>query len=195
MADADAGEIKLGIYEGCHVELRNGSMVGPVTRDGFTPTPYIWDGPEGISWTSAGKVWVSEDNDRDIIRVVPKEALKLTMSKTYGQFSKFAQATIPPHVLSAAMDAGIRANPAYSDFVNAVLTAGFKAQYEIEFVPVVEKGVVDMDALSDAMTRALPSPRPLSECSDEMKDKMRRLAETAVSYLRDKQLPQNESES
>lgn len=186
---------ELGIYEGCYVELRNGDMVGPLNQD----LPYfrrIWK-LQGQKrwWNSDGTPHGTVDEDVNIIRVMQKDSIKLTMSKTYGDFSKLGKAAIPPHVIKAAMVAGIKADPGYEQFVNAILTAGFKAQYEIEFVSVGEQAPIDMDALCDQLARTLPSPKPLSECSDEMKEKLRKLADAAVSYLADKTFPKNESEN
>lgn len=185
---------ELGIYEGCYVELRNGDVVGPVTKDHRTRSPYIWDGPKGRCWTAEGKVWNSNDGrEFDIIRVMPKDAIK-PMARSKEPHRSMC-ATIPPHVTKAAMDAGIKADPAYEQFVNAILTAGFKAQYGIGFVPVTEQAPIDMDELCERLASALPAPRPLRECSDEMKEKLRKLGDAAVSYLGDKMFPKNESEN
>ncbi len=187
---------ELGIYEGCYVQLRNGDVVGPVRRS-EEDLGWPWYINEGAPcWSDEGYIMYAHSVEpQDIVRVMPKDAIKLTMSKTYGDFSKLGQSTIPPHVTQAAMDAGIKADPAYEQFVNAILTAGFKAQYEIEFAPTVEQAPIDMDALCEQLARALPSPKTLSECSDEMKEKLRKLADAAVSYLGDKAFPENESEN
>lgn len=186
---------ELGIYEGCYALLRNGDVVGSLSKASWSKN-YPWRFAKMSvvdCWNENGTHY--EHEHKDIIRVMPKDSVKLMMSKTYGDFSKFGKAAIPPHVTQAAMDAGIRANPAYEQFVNAILTAGFKAQYEIEFVPTVEQAPIDMDALCEQLARALPLPKPLNECSDEMKDKLRKLADAAVSYLDGKTFPKNESEN
>ncbi|QTG12399.1 hypothetical protein G6M86_03690 [Agrobacterium tumefaciens] len=185
----------LGICEGWYVQLRSGDVVGPLSKATWSKN-YPWRiAKMGVveCWNENGTHY--EHEHKDIVRVMPADAIKLTMSKTYGDFSKFRQAGIPPHVTKAAMDAGIKAEPAYEQFVNAVLTAGFKAQYGIGFVPVTEQATIDMDALCDQLARTLPTPKPLSECSDEMKEKLRKLAEAAVSYLGNKAISKNESEN
>lgn len=190
---------ELGIYEGCYALLRNGEIVGPLKKDDYSGgTLYVWDGPNGMSWTTAGKIWASkEESERDIMRVGPRDLLKVSAMEASENppWKTCGKAAIPPHVTQAAMVAGIKADPAYEQFVNAILTAGFKAQYEIEFVPMVEQAPIDMDALCEQLARALPLPKPLNECSDEMKDKLRKLADAAVSYLDGKTFPKNESEN
>lgn len=187
---------ELGIYEGCYVELRNGDVVGPVSKASWSKNhPWRFAKMSVVEcWNENGTHY--EHEHKDVVRVMPADAIKLTMSKTYGDFSKLGQATIPPHVTKAAMDAGIKAEPAYEQFVNAILTAGFKAQYGIGFVPVTQPAPINMDELCERLASALPVPRPLSECSDEMKEKLRKIAEAAVSYLSEPTgYPENESEN
>jgi hypothetical protein len=132
---------ELGIYEGCYVELRNGDVVGPVKIRPYNRerAPSAFYDDRICEWNPRGQ-WTDgdENHPKNIIRAVSKEAVKLAVSKEYGEFTK-PKATIPPHVLSAAMGAGIKAEPAYEQFVSAILEAGFKAQYGIEFVGVAEK--------------------------------------------------------
>lgn len=46
---------------------------------------------------------------------------------------KLYDAELPPHVLAAAKEAGLKASPAYDEFVNAIVSAAFKSQYAVEF--------------------------------------------------------------
>lgn len=187
---------ELGIYEGCYVELRNGDVVGPLSQD----VPYfrkIWK-LQGQKrwWNSDGSPHGTTEEGVNIIRVMPKDAIKLTMSKTYGDFTKLGQATIPPHVTKAAMDAGIKADPAYEQFVNAILTAGFKAQYGIEFVPVTEQAPVSVtDELLEQMASVF-GDKGFYELGDTAQQKLRGAAECAVAFFGGNQVvPKNESEN
>jgi len=186
---------ELGIYEGCYVELRNGDVVGPLNQD----LPYfrrIWK-LQGQKrwWNSDGTPHGTVDEGVNIIRVMQKDSIKLTMSKTYGDFSKLGKAAIPPHVTKAAMVAGIKADPAYEEFVNAILTAAFKAQYEIEFVPVAEQAPI---AVTDELLEQMASvfgDKGFYEWSDTAQQKLRGAAECAVTFFGGKQVPKNESEN
>lgn len=131
---------ELGIYEGCYVQLRNGDVVGPIKDRG--------DAHAGARWATVNphRVWyhnglwsVSTKTDLDIVQVIDQvNAVNVPVSDDVDA-PMLGKPAIPPHVTKAAMDAGIKADPAYEQFVNAILTAGFKAQYEIGFVPVGEK--------------------------------------------------------
>lgn len=187
---------ELGIYEGCFVRLENGDVIGPMRKylPPIGPERTLWrcDGEPSKSWWEENGRHLKQNSAKfDIVELVETvDGIPLEPGRL-----GHVRATIPPHVTQAAMDAGIKADPAYEQFVNAILTAGFKAHYEIEFAPVGEQAPIDMDALCEQLARALPSPRPLSECSDEMKEKLRKLADAAVSYLGDKAFPKNESEN
>jgi hypothetical protein len=187
---------ELGIYEGCYVELRNGDVVGPVKRsEGDMGWP--WHIKEGVPcWTDEGFIGFHDlPSPEDIVRVIDSADMVSVPPSDRSEAPQGVVSTIPPHVTKAAMDAGIKAEPAYEQFVNAILTAGFKAQYGIGFVPVAQPVPIDMDELCERLASALPVPRPLSECSDEMKEKLRKIAEAAVSYLSEPTgYPENESE-
>ncbi|MGV1944857.1 MULTISPECIES: hypothetical protein [unclassified Agrobacterium] len=187
---------ELGIYEGCYALLRNGEIVGPISKDHATSSDYIWDGPEGTSWTAAGTVWISSFCDRDIVRVGPRELLKVTEMEASEQPHWDMCATIPPHVTKAAMDAGIKADPAYEQFVNAILTAGFKAQYGIGFVPVTEQAPISVtDELLEQMASVF-GDKGFYELGDTAQQKLRGAAECAVAFFGGNQVvPKNESEN
>jgi len=190
---------ELGIYEGCYVELRNGAVVGPVKRSS-KDMGWPWYINEGAPcWSDKGYIGYIAFHDllspEDIVRVMPKDSVKLTMSKTYGDFSKLGKAAIPPHVTKAAMVAGIKANPAYEQFVNAILTAGFNAQYEIEFVPVAEQAPI---AVTDELLEQMASvfgDKGFYELGDTAQQKLRGAADCAVAFFGGKELPKNESEN
>ncbi len=127
---------ELGIYEGCYVKLRNGDVVGPVN---FHSNPaFVYGDTSKVKsrhWAklTAQAIGTKLHNSEDIIRVLTK--LETAQHLQPLELPKAAvQATIPPHVITAAMDAGIKAKPVYEQFVNAILKAGFQAQYGIEFV-------------------------------------------------------------
>lgn len=187
---------ELGIYEGCFVRLENGDVIGPMRKflPPIGPERTLWrcDGEPSKSWWEENGRHLKQNSTRfDIVELVQTVDGVPIETDRFGHL----HATIPPHVTKAAMVAGIKADPAYEQFVNAILTAGFKAQYEIGFVPVTEQAPIDMDELCERLASALPAPKPLSECSDEMKAKLRKLGDAAVSYLGDKRFPKNESEN
>lgn len=189
------GNNELGIYDGCYVELRNGDVVGPVTRDtNEKEDDYIWDARGAkISWTRNGNEWHSGEGPNDIIRVI--DPIKLSPKNPYAKFESAVSATIPPHVTTAAMEAGIKANPAYEQFVNAILTAGFEAQYGIEFVGVGEKPAIDMDALYEEISTGLKGNKGYLERAESAQEVIRSIANKMVAYFGRSADRKNESEN
>jgi hypothetical protein len=187
---------ELGIHEGCYVQLGNGDVVGPVQMRPYNRerAPSAFYDDRICEWNPRGQWTDGDDNNpKNMIRVVSKEVLKLAVSKEYGQLSGL-KATIPPHVLQAAMGAGIKAEPAYEQFVSAILEAGFKAQYGIEFVPVGEKPTVEVtDELLEQIASVF-GDKGFYEWSDVGQQKIRGAAECVISYIARSTNLKNESE-
>lgn len=186
---------ELGIYDGCYAQLRNGDVVGPIKDRGDAHAGARWAtiNPHRV-WYDNGLWSANMKTHLDIVRVIDTlNTVKLTMSKTYGDFSKFGQAGIPPHVTKAAMDAGIKADPAYEQFVNAILTAGFKAQYGIGFVPVVEQSLIDIPRV-DLVVALTEAERRFSQTTVKAQNRIELQAEEVQKVLARYGKAKNESE-
>lgn len=115
-------ENKLGLYEGCYVELKNGEILGPLEND--RDPDYPWNPVNMIlpAWTPNGAYWKSGvAHQFDIVRVLPPKG---ATSEPQTEPAPVKQG-MSEAVLKAAMDAGIRTKPAYEDFVTAIVQAAF----------------------------------------------------------------------
>lgn len=187
---------ELGIYEGCYAVLADGSFTGRIEQD----VPYfkkIWKEKDANRWWNAdGSVYHQNQKGGAMMRVLtPAEALKPQITNDQIQIEPKISATIPPHVLTAAMDAGIKAKPVYEQFVNAILEAGFQAQYGIEFVGRSEQPEVDINALCEEISASLPTPKGFLERPEASQQSIRNVAERVIAYMADKRIPKNESEN
>lgn len=187
----------LGIYEGVYAELRDGRISKVTRANGGWKIDVGSDTPAGITHLYySGKEYPGGDPEspRDIIRVLtPAEVSKRTGKHPFAK-PEDVQATIPPHVLSAAMDAGIKADPAYEQFVNAILKAGIAAMGDRD-VPMGEKDPIDMDALCEEISSGLNGNKGFLERPEAAQQHIRNAAERVVKHLSDKQIPKNESEN
>lgn len=187
---------ELGIYEGCYVELKDNSVEGPLTNAKWS---------KNFPWRFAKKGYVEcwkvtgehhESKLCNIVRVLTlAEVAEHTGKHPFAKPEPIepAVATIPPHVLSAAMGAGIKVEPAYEQFVSAILEAGFRAQYGIEFVPVGKKPVVE---ITDELLEQIASvfgDKGFYEWSDVGQSKMRGAAECVIAFCGRSADPKNES--
>lgn len=184
----------LGIYEGCYVELRNGDIEGPI---GIKPEPnddivFSRRNEDLNWWRDCGRSNRNREHAYDIIRVLPKATtLHEKIADDFAAIER--KATIPPHVTKAAMDAGIKAEPAYEQFVNAVLEAGLAAMGD-RVVPVGLQDV-EMDALCEEISTGLYGNKGFLERPEAAQQHIRNVADRVISYMADKRIPQNESEN
>lgn len=142
-------ENELGLYEGCYVELKNGEIHGPLENDGDRDYPWNPIGKTAPSWTDSGKVWVNPGRKSpwDIVRVLPPKGATAEPQTDPAPVKQ----GVSEAVLKAAMDAGIRAKPAYEDFVTAIVQAAFAEAGKP--VALVERRPVDRTKLLGILMR------------------------------------------
>lgn len=190
------GENNLGIYEGCYVELRNGEVHGPVLSK-MEPNDDILFSERNRDlnwWKDCGRSNRHREQESDIVRVLTDTETRNLWQSENGSLSiNPPKATIPPHVLQAAMGAGIKADPAYEQFVNAILKAGFQAQYGIEFVGQPEPVSVTDELLEQVAS--VFGDKGFYEWGEVPQNRMRAAAECVISFFGRSANPKNESEN
>lgn len=186
------GDNELGIYEGCYVELRNGEVVGPVNehqKNGLYQWRVFLPGVGWKTWTNSGTGRDTSGNF-DIIRVIDDESpAGMSLLNSLPDATK---ATIPTHVLQAAMGAGIKADPAYEQFVSAILEAGIAAMGDVQ---VVGQPEVDMDVLCEEISSGLPGEKGFLERPYGSQEHIRNIAGRMISFFGRSADPKNESEN
>ncbi|QXV73546.1 hypothetical protein [Rhizobium phage RHph_X2_30] len=113
--------IDLGLYEGCFVQLRDGRVVGPIEK--AVSKWYLYAGERTLIWSRSGKS--TRDSSYDIIHVTYNPRLP-QLGNPPTEPAK--PETVPEHVLAAAREAGLKARPAYDEFVAAIVDGALAAQ-------------------------------------------------------------------
>ncbi|AEG53160.1 hypothetical protein Sinme_1413 [Sinorhizobium meliloti AK83] len=119
----------LGLYEGCHVQLRNGETKGPLQREKNAHAKFPWSVGKH-SWTPTGGYFLGEADPRDIVSVISTDSIVETPADQ-------VTVAIREDVLAAAREAGLKARPAYDEFVSAIVESAFAAQSVTLAQPVV----------------------------------------------------------
>ncbi len=149
---------RLEVRQGCQVQLRDGQTVGPITSTNRRFKPWQCD---DLKWYHDGSFGLFPNHPFDIVRVVDRIQIEsdqlILVSPPCEAFAK----RLPPHVLKAAQEAGLKARPAYEEFVQAIVSAAFTAA-EVQPIDIsrVRPGSIDGLALQAAIEKRMQDTTP-----------------------------------
>lgn len=156
----------LGIYEGCYAELRNGIVRGPL-RMNDPCSLYRWEilggKNDADSWDKDGRVYQGVDTVDDIVRVLSPEECFAKLGIIVAPAKIGMSEGIATHVLQAAMEAGVKARPAYEEFVTAIVQTAFREAGKT-MVPVPNR--MKLHAVIANVLRAKYPGKTSLECTD-----------------------------
>lgn len=144
--------------EGAYIELETGEIVGPLKLAKFANS-FPWrvptrGGPPRC-WDNEGNA-VAYGRESDIKRVLSKEEGFYVWQREDGTFFiKQPDPIIPQATIDAAMEAGLRAKPAYEEFVKAIVGAAFANTKEDKVAFPLRKDFYN--AFNSEMNKAFPN--------------------------------------
>lgn len=174
----------LELYEGCHVQLRNGETTGPLQREKNAHAKFPWSVGKH-SWTPTGGYFLGEADPRDIVSVISTDPIVETSADqvTVG---------IREDVLAAAREAGLKARPAYDEFVAAIVEAAFAAQESSLPLMVLKNPEhtgkcmftrIELQELLDPISTALTGGKQFDDHSPTAQEKIRNAATNVMRLI------------
>ena len=183
----------LGLYEGCYVILRNGMELGPIEkRPDIFSTTAPWQ-CRGVIWYADGRYDIHDENDLDVVRVLTFSEIAHRLGSIQQADTPTAEIAIPPHVLAAAREAGLKAVPAYEEFVEAIVRAAFQSQYAVVLNMAVKTlnqsrpaPSITVEEIRDVMCANLPIDAPFDQRPKESQEVIMRCSNALMALLESK---------